>query len=108
MVIVSIGTTNNPSTTHLKNVNALMLYPTSYFYLVILYPYVLFCSLNEYVFVDSALKIQCHIVKNTLLHITFSAIFPTGEKKKRVAEYIAFSIPFTILLVSSITKGKNL
>jgi len=95
MVIVSIGTTNNPSTTHLKNVNALMLYPTSYFYLVILYPY-------------SALKIQCHIVKNTLLHITFSAIFPTGEKKKRVAEYIAFSIPFTILLVSSITKGKNL
>jgi len=25
-----------------------------------------------------ALKIQCHVVKNTLLQTSFSAIFPTG------------------------------
>jgi len=30
-------------------------------------------------FVSLALKLQCHIVKNTLLHSSdFSAIFPTG------------------------------
>jgi len=29
--------------------------------------------------VHSALKLQCHIVKNTLLHTAFSAIFPTGN-----------------------------
>jgi len=29
-------------------------------------------------FVNSALKIQCNIVKNTLLQTAFSAIFPTG------------------------------
>jgi len=28
--------------------------------------------------VNLRLKIQCHIVKNTLLQIAFSAIFPTG------------------------------
>jgi len=35
-------------------------------------------SLKEGVFVSSALKIQCHIVKNTLLHTAFSAILRTG------------------------------
>jgi len=36
-------------------------------------------SLKECVFfVNSALKIQCHIVKNTLLQMAFSGIFPTG------------------------------
>jgi len=29
-------------------------------------------------FVNSALKIQCHIVKNILLQAAFSAILPTG------------------------------
>jgi len=28
---------------------------------------------------DSALKTQCHIVKNTLLQTAFSAILPTGR-----------------------------
>jgi len=28
--------------------------------------------------VNLALKIQCHVVKNTLLQTSFSAIFPTG------------------------------
>jgi len=35
-------------------------------------------SLKEWVFVNSALKIQCHIVKNTLLQTAFSAILPIG------------------------------
>jgi len=30
------------------------------------------------VFVNSALKIQCHVVKHTLLRTAFSAILPTG------------------------------
>jgi len=34
---------------------------------------------QECVFVNSALKVQCHFVKNTLLQIAFSAILPTGE-----------------------------
>jgi len=38
-------------------------------------------SLSECVFVNSALKIQCHIVKNTLLHTAFSAILPTAKSK---------------------------
>jgi len=33
---------------------------------------------QEYVFVTSAFKIQCHIVKNALLQTAFSAILPTG------------------------------
>jgi len=35
-------------------------------------------SLKECIFVNSALKIQCHVVKNTLLETAFSAILPTG------------------------------
>ena len=35
-------------------------------------------TLEEGVFVESALKMQCHIHKNTLLHIAFSAILPAG------------------------------
>jgi len=34
---------------------------------------------KECVFVNSAFKLQCHIVKNTLLHTAFSAILPTGS-----------------------------
>jgi len=30
--------------------------------------------------VNSALKIQCHVVKNALLQTAFSAIFPTGYR----------------------------
>jgi len=36
-------------------------------------------SLKECVFVNWALKIQCHVVKNTLLQTAFSAILPTGK-----------------------------
>ena len=32
-------------------------------------------KMEEGVFVESALKMQCHIHKNTLLHIAFSGIF---------------------------------
>jgi len=35
-------------------------------------------SLKQCVFVSLPLKIQCHIVKNTLLQTAFSAILPTG------------------------------
>jgi len=35
-------------------------------------------SLKECVFVNSALKRQCHVVKNALLKTAFSAILPTG------------------------------
>jgi len=38
---------------------------------------------EEYIFVNSALKIQCHhVVKNTLLQTAFSAILPTGVIQK--------------------------
>jgi len=30
-------------------------------------------------FVNSALKIQCHVVKKTILQTAFSAILPTGK-----------------------------
>ena len=33
---------------------------------------------EEWVFIKLALNIQCHIVKNTLLHTAFSAILPAG------------------------------
>jgi len=36
-------------------------------------------SLKECVFAISALKIQCHVVKNILLRTAFSAILPTGK-----------------------------
>jgi len=36
-------------------------------------------SLKECVFVNSALKTQCHIVKITLLQTVFLAILPTGK-----------------------------
>ena len=36
-------------------------------------------TLEEVVFVESAFKIRCHIVKKTLLHIAFSAILPAGN-----------------------------
>jgi len=39
-------------------------------------------SLKECVFVNSTLKIQCHIVKCTFLQTVFSAILPTGLAKK--------------------------
>jgi len=35
-------------------------------------------SLSECVFVNSALKRQCYVVKNSLLKTTFSAFLPTG------------------------------
>jgi len=35
-------------------------------------------SLKECIFFNSALKLQCNIVKNTLLQTAFSAILPTG------------------------------
>jgi len=35
-------------------------------------------NLKEYVYVNSALKIQYHTVKNTLLQTAFSAILPAG------------------------------
>jgi len=35
-------------------------------------------SLKECVFVNSILKIQCRVVKSTLLQIAFSTILPTG------------------------------
>ena len=35
-------------------------------------------TLEEGVSVESALKIQCHIHTDTLLHIAFSAILPAG------------------------------
>jgi len=41
-------------------------------------------SLMECVFVNSAIKIQCHVVKNTLLQTAFSAILPTGRRISRV------------------------
>jgi len=37
-------------------------------------------SEGAHFFVNSALKIQCHAVKNTLLLTAFSAILPTGKK----------------------------
>jgi len=37
------------------------------------------CSLKECVYVNSAFKIRCQIVKNTLLQIAFSAICPLGS-----------------------------
>jgi len=37
-------------------------------------------SLKESVFIDTALKIQCHVVKNALLQTAFSAILATGMK----------------------------
>jgi len=36
-------------------------------------------SLKECVIDNSALKIQCHIIKNTLLQTAFSAILPTAK-----------------------------
>jgi len=35
-------------------------------------------SLKKCIFDNSALKIQCHVVKNTFLQIAFSEILPTG------------------------------
>jgi len=46
-------------------------------------------NLKECVFVNSALKIQCQIVKYTLLFTAFSAILPTGilpKNKKELKE----------------------
>jgi len=34
--------------------------------------------MKERVFVNSALKIQCHVVKNALIQTAFWAILPTG------------------------------
>jgi len=39
-------------------------------------------NLKEGVFVNSALNLQCHIGKNTLLRTAFSAILPTGFIKQ--------------------------
>ena len=38
-------------------------------------------TLEEGVFVESAFNMRCHIVKNTLPHIDFSAILPAGLAK---------------------------
>jgi len=38
-------------------------------------------SLKECSFVNSALKIQCHIVKSTILQTAFWEILPTGIAK---------------------------
>ena len=35
-------------------------------------------TLEEWVFVESALNMQCHIINNTLLYTAFSAILPAG------------------------------
>jgi len=35
-------------------------------------------SLKEYIFINSALKMQCRVVKNTLVQTAFSVILPTG------------------------------
>jgi len=39
-----------------------------------------FCESD--VFVNSALKIQCHVVDNTLLQTAFSVILPTGKNDR--------------------------
>ena len=36
-------------------------------------------TLEEGVFVESEFNMQCHIHKNTLLHIALSAILPAGK-----------------------------
>jgi len=36
-------------------------------------------SLKESVFINSALKLQCHIAKNALLQTALLAILPTGN-----------------------------
>jgi len=41
-------------------------------------------NLKECVFVNTALKIQCHIVKKTLLQTAFSAILPTRNFKTKL------------------------
>jgi len=43
---------------------------------------------EECVFVNSALKIPCHVVKNTLLQTAFSAILPTGRLAKLKNQYM--------------------
>jgi len=40
-------------------------------------PFLVVPNLKECVFVNSALKIRCHIVKNTLLQLKFIAIITT-------------------------------
>jgi len=37
-------------------------------------------------FVNSVLKLQCHIVKNALLQTVFSAILPTGYSRAALPE----------------------
>jgi len=56
-------------------------------------------NLKECVYVNSSLKIQCHIVKNTLLQTAFSAILPTGvvkiflkEPKKFTNDFLQYSL----------------
>jgi len=43
------------------------------------------------VFVNLALKIQCHVVKNTLLQTAFSAILPTGRLERNICLQVYFS-----------------
>jgi len=42
----------------------------------------------------SALKIQCHIVKNTLIQIAYSAILPTGYIQRKVVKTSEYFITF--------------
>jgi len=52
-------------------------------------------SLKECVF-NSALKIQCHIVKSTLLQTAFSAISPT-DTDTDLNKYSKYSFPLLLL-----------
>jgi len=59
-------------------------------------------SMKERVFVNSALKIQCHFVKNTLPQTAFSAILPTIRKLDR------FRWPFRGLPKQSYNKKQRI
>jgi len=60
-------------------------------------------SLKKCVFVNSALNIQCHVIKNTLLQTAFSAILPTGILFLEVAKEIVMNRASIIKNKHSIT-----
>jgi len=53
-------------------------------------------SVKECVFINSALKIQLHIVKSTLLQTAFSAILRTGMYEIKLTHFGATCLSFEI------------
>ena len=55
----------------------------------------------EGVFVESAFNMRCHIVKNTLLHIAFSAILLAGKVKKQLPLHQKVIVNLQLLVTPS-------